>query len=268
MTVLAYPQITVGLLIRDWRRRRRLSQLQLSIRADISTRHLSFLETGRSAPSRDMVLQLADRLDVPLRDRNHMLLAAGFLPVYPENPLDAPAMESVRAALQQILAGHNPYPAVVVDKRWGLVEANATMVMLCNRVSSKLLTPPRANVLRASLHPDGLAPHIVNLGEWRAHLLGRLHRQIEFSGDVELAELAEELRGYPCDQAEPEVEIPGPREIMVPLRIRTDLGELALFGTVATFGTPLDVTVSELSIELYYPSDESTAEALRRVRPR
>lgn len=264
MTVLASPQSPVGSMLREWRQRRRLSQLELSLRAEISTRHLSFLETGRSVPSRDMVLQLADRLELPLRERNRMLLAAGYAPVYTETPLEAPAMNAVRAAVRQILTGHEPYPAVVVDRYWNIVDLNASLGILTDRVSPALLAPPEANVLRASLHPEGLAPHIVNLGEWRSHLLGRLHRQVAFSGDARLAELERELRGYPCDQVEPEVEVPGPGELVVPLRMRTEQGELTFFSTVATFGTPLDITLAELCIESFFPADEFTAETLRR----
>lgn len=262
MTVLASPPSAVGSLLREWRQRRRLSQLELSLKAEISTRHLSFLETGRSAPSRVMVLQLADRLDLSLRERNRLLLAAGYAPAYPETPLDAPIMGSVRAAVRQVLNGHEPYPAVVVDRYWNIVDLNAALGLLTSRVSPALLAPP-ANVLRASLHPCGLAPHIVNLGEWRGHLLSRLRRQVAFSGDGRLAELEEELRGYPCDQVEPDVEVPGPGELVVPLRIRAEQGELAFFSTVATFGTPLDITVSELCIESFFPADEFTSRALR-----
>lgn len=263
MTVLASPQSPVGSLLREWRQRRRLSQLELSLKADISTRHLSFLETGRSVPSRDMVLQLADRLELPLRERNRMLLAAGYAPAYSETPMDAPVMDSVRTAVRQILTGHEPYPAVVVDRYWNIVDMNVALGVLTSRISSALLAPPSANVLRASLHPAGLAPDIINLGEWRAHLLGRLHRQVDFSGDPRLAELEVELRGYPCDQVEPQVEVPGHGELMVPLRVRTDLGDLTFFSTVATFGTPLDVTIAELCIESFFPGDEFTAKALR-----
>lgn len=263
MSVLAPPSPAVGPLLREWRKRRRLSQLELSLKAEISTRHLSFLETGRSAPSREMVLQLADRLELPLRDRNRMLLAAGYAPAYSETPLDAPVMGSVRAAVGQILDGHEPYPAVVVDRYWNIVDLNPALGSLTSRVAPALLAAP-ANVLRASLHPDGLAPQIVNLGEWRGHLLSRLHRQVSFSGDSRLAELEEELRGYPCAQAEPEV--PGPGALMVPLRLRTERGELTFFSTVATFGTPLDITVSELCIESFFPADEFTSRALRSPR--
>lgn len=250
----------VGILLRQWRERRRLSQLELSIRAEISTRHLSFVETGRSAPSRDMVLQLTDRLDIPLRERNRLLLAAGFAPVYSETPLGAPQMDSIRAAVRQLLAGHEPYPALVVDRSWNLVEANSSIALFTSLVSPDLLAPP-ANVLRASLHPQGLAPHIVNLGQWRGHLLHRVRRIVELTADPDMVKLADELESYPCPDRQ--VEPTGPGEIMVPLRLRApDGSELSFFSMVATFGTPLDVTLSELAIEAFYPADDATARAL------
>ena len=183
-------QRPVGALLREWRERRRLSQLELALEAEISARHLSFVETGRSLPSRDMILRLADHLEVPLRERNHLLLAAGYAPVYAETELDSPRMLAVRQAVRQILSGHEPYPAVVIDRRWNLVEANASVALFTGDVPPELLTPP-ANVLRASLHPDGMAQRIVNLGEWRAHLLGRLRRQVALTADPELAQLYE-----------------------------------------------------------------------------
>jgi transcriptional regulator with XRE-family HTH domain len=253
----------VGELLRGWREHRRLSQLQLAIQAEISTRHLSFVETGRSRPSREMVLHLCEELEVPLRDRNRLLLAAGYAPAYQERALDEEPMAPVLAAVRQVLTGHEPYPAMVVDGRWTLVDANATMFgLFTGIVAPELLVPP-VNVLRASLHPDGAAPHIVNLGEWRAHTLGRLRRQATVTGDEELAKLFEELRGYPCDQPEPLVELPGPGDVVTPLRLRNPAGELAFFSTIATFGTPLDVTVAELMIESFYPADAHTASVLR-----
>lgn len=250
----------VGELLRQWRERRRISQLDLSIEADISSRHLSFVETGRSQPSRDMVLRLADTLDVPLRERNHLLLAAGYAPVYGEAALDAPQMAAVRQAIRLVLKAHEPFPAVVVDRGWNLVDANATIDLLTAGVAPQLLEPP-VNVLRLALSPDGLAPRIVNLAEWRAHLLARLRREIAVSADERLIELLDELRQYPGD--EPDVEPPGSGDVVVPLRIRTDLGELRFLSTVATFGTPLDVTVAELSIESFFPANPETADALR-----
>jgi transcriptional regulator with XRE-family HTH domain len=252
----------VGELLRQWRERRRISQLDLSIQADISTRHLSFVETGRSSPSRDMVLHLADNLDVPLRERNHLLLAAGYAPVFGESALDSPQMAAVRQAVRLVLKAHEPYPAVVVDRKWNLVDANATIALLTAGAAPELLAPP-VNVLRLSLHPQGVAPRIVNLGEWRAHLLSRLRREVAVTADPDLTALLDELREYPCDDPAGNVEVPGPGEVVVPLRIRTEAGQLSFFGTVATFGTPLDVTVAELSIESFFPADPETATALR-----
>ncbi|WP_406633073.1 helix-turn-helix domain-containing protein [Amycolatopsis sp. WGS_07] len=252
----------VGELLREWRDRRRISQLDLAISADISTRHLSFVETGRSKPSRDMVLRLGEHLDIPLRERNRLLLAAGYAPAYGESDIGAPEMAVVREAVRRLLAGHDPYPAAVVDRGWNLVDANLSLGLLTEDISPELLTGP-VNVLRATLHPDGMAPRVVNLGEWRAHLLGRLRRQVDQTADAGLAELLEELRGYPCDDEVPEVEIPGPGDIFVPLRYRHGDLELAFFSTVATFGTPLDVTVAELVIESFYPADPATAAFLR-----
>ena len=219
VTAVQTTRRPVGALLRQWREHRRLSQLELSIQAEISARHLSFLETGRSTPSREMLLHLADELDLPLRERNRLLLAAGYAPVYPETTMDAPRMSAVRAALRQVLTAHEPYPAVVVDRHWNLVDANATVAVLVEGAAPELLVPP-ANVLRVSLHPDGVARRVVNLGEVRAHLLHRLRRQVALTGDGELARLYDELRAYPCDQPEPEVDLPGPGDVVLPLRIR------------------------------------------------
>jgi transcriptional regulator with XRE-family HTH domain len=256
---------TAGSLLRLWRERRRLSQLELSNQAEVSTRHLSFVETGRSAPSRDMLLHLAEHLEVPLRERNVLLLAGGFAPVYAETDLAAPQMGAVRRALQQVLWAAEPNPVAVLDRRWNLIDANRSIAAFTAGAAERLLVPP-VNVLRLSLAPDGMAPNIVNLGEWRAHLLTRLRRQVVSSGDPALAALLDELRSYPCDQPEPDVELPGVGDVVVPLRIRAGDDELAFFSTVTTFGTPLDVTVSEMVIESFFPADASTAEALR-ARP-
>jgi transcriptional regulator with XRE-family HTH domain len=255
-------QRPVGELLRQWRERRRLSQLDLALQAEISTRHLSFVETGRSRPSRDMLLRLAEQLELQLRERNGLLLAGGYAPVYGQTALDSPQMAGVRAALRQVLAGHEPYPAVVIDRSWNLVDANASVAMFLGRADPALLVPP-TNVLRVSLHPDGMAPLIVNLGEWRAHLLGRLRRQVALTADPELAELHDELRAYPCDQPEPEIEVPGPGDVVVPLRIRLGDRQLSFLSIMATFGTPLDVTVAELSIESFFPADADTGRLLR-----
>lgn len=256
--------MAVGDLLRQWRERRRLSQLELSIQACVSTRHLSFVETGRAMPSREMVLQLTERLEVPLRERNRLLLVAGYAPVYPQTPLDDPKMAPILAAIRQLLNGHEPYPAIVVDRHWNLVEANSSMTLFTRLVAPDLLEPP-ANVIRASLHPDGLAPHIVNLGEWRGHLLQRLRRLAEISADPDITTLEKEIRGYPCEQPVPVVELPGPGEILVPLRIRLNDVQLSFFSTIATFGTPLDVMLSELAIESFFPADPQTTRALRHL---
>jgi transcriptional regulator with XRE-family HTH domain len=255
---------TSGDLIRAWRQRRHLSQLELSHQVDVSTRHLSFVETGRSRPSRELVLHLAEHLDIPLRDRNQLLLAAGFAPVYPESSLHSPQMMAIRESLRALLDGHDPYPAVVVDRWWNLVEANDALLALAAGAAEHLLTPP-VNVLRLSLHPEGVAPQILNLGEWRAHLLGRLRRQVALTADPELADLLAELAGYPCDQPD-DAEVHGPGEVVVPMRLRGDGTDLALLSTVATFGTPLDVTVAELVIETFFPADEVTGDWLRGRR--
>ncbi len=257
------PDAHVGQLLKNWRERRRLSQLDLSLQAEVSSRHLSFVETGRSQPSREMILRLSEQLDLPFRERNRLLLAAGFAPVYAETALDAPPLRAVRDALRQMLKAHEPYPAVVVDRHWNMVEGNASLDALTAGFDPALLTNP-LNVYRASLHPDGMARNIVNLGEWRGHLLARLRRQVDASGDVTLARLLDEVRGYPCDQPVPDVEIPGPGQFVVPLRLRSPDGELAFFSTVSTFGTPLDITVSELVIEAFYPADDRTATVLAR----
>ena len=248
----------LGTLLRDWRRRRRLSQLDLALEAGVSARHLSFLETGRSKPSREMVLHLSDQLDVPLRDRNHLLLAAGFAPAYEERAIDAPEMAPVREALERVLAGHEPYPAVVVDRWWNLAAANRSIAMFTDTVPEHLMAPP-VNVLRVSLHPDGMAPRILNYGEWRGHLLDRLHRQVALTGDDRLAALYAEISAYPGETAE--VHGPG-GEIAVPLRYDAGGRELAFFSTIATFGTPVDITLAELSIEAFFPADRSTADYL------
>jgi transcriptional regulator with XRE-family HTH domain len=252
----------VGPLLRDWRQRRRLSQLDLALDSGVSARHLSFVETGRSRPSPEMIIHLAEQLEVPLRDRNQLLLAGGYAPVYGERPLDAPEMQPVREALELVLTGHEPYPAAVVDRGWNMVAANRAVGLLTEGVAPELLEPP-ANVLRASLHPDGMAPRIANLGEWRAHLLERLERQVSLTGDDALAALHEELLGYPGAPAE---DLPAEDRgagIVVALRLRTDDGELAFFSTVTTFGTPVDITVSELAIESFFPADAATAQVVR-----
>ncbi len=262
MTHIAAPR-RVGMLLREWRQRRRMSQLDLALEAGVSARHLSFVETGRSRPSAEMVLHLAEQLDVPLRERNALLLAAGFAPVYGQRGLDEPEMGPVRDALQLVLDGHEPYPAIVVDRHWGMVAGNRAVALLTEGVAPHLLEPP-VNVLRASLHPEGAAPRIVNLGEWRAHLLERLGRQAVMSGDPALAALHEEIAAYPGAGELPPVTDPAVGEIAVPLRMRgPDGAELAFISTLATFGTATDITVSELAIESFFPADAATAEVVR-----
>jgi transcriptional regulator with XRE-family HTH domain len=240
-----------GDLLRQWRQRRRLSQLDLAVEAGVSSRHLSFVETGRSRPTSDMIL--AEHLDVPLRDRNALLLAGGYAPAYPERGLAEPELQAVRSALQRVLRGHEPYPAVVVNRWWELVEANAGIALFTRDVDPELLHPP-VNVLRLSLHPDGMAPRIANLPQWRAHLLDRLRRQAEAAGDARLAGLHDELAAYPGGQAPP----PAVTDVVVPLRY----GDLSFLSITTVVGTPMDVTVSELAIEGFYPADAATAAAL------
>jgi transcriptional regulator with XRE-family HTH domain len=259
MSAVAHP-VPLGTLLKDWRRRRRLSQLDLALEAGVSARHLSFVETGRSRPSREMVLHLAEQLEVPLRDRNHLLLAAGYAPAYGEHPLDAPEMAPVRDALDGVLAGHDPLPAVVVDRWWNIVAANRALALFTDDVAPELLAPP-ANALRVALHPDGMAPRILNLGEYRTHLLDRLRRHVALTADDRLAALYDELSAYPAPPAPPS---PGHPEIAVTLRVRGPGDEeLAFFSTIATFGTAVDITVAELSIEAFFPADAATAAALR-----
>lgn len=265
MTIVASGtrQARVGELLRDWRHRRRLSQLDLASAAEVSARHLSFVETGRAKPSRELVLHLAEHLEVPLRERNHLLLAAGFAPAHTEVALAAEPMEPVRRALDKILSGHEPYPAVIVDQRWDLVSANtATLEILAVRIAAELLEPP-ANVMRASLHPDGLAPHIVNFAEYSSHLLIRLQRQALLSQDPALAELYEELQSYPGVEARSSAAVDETSLLFVPLRLRGDDGELAFFSTIATFGTALDITLAELAIESFFPVDAATSATLQ-----
>ncbi len=251
-------RVRVGPLLRDWRRRRRLSQLDLALEAGVSARHVSFVETGRARPSAEMVLHLAEQLEVPLRERNQLLLAAGYAPHYGQRALDEPEMAPVREALELVLAAHEPYPAVVVDRGWNLVSANRSAAGLMEGIAPELL----GNVLRATLHPDGLAPRIVNLGEWRAHLLERLARQAAVTGDASLLALHEELRGYPAPAYDGAVGPAG--DVFVPLRLRSREGrELRFFSTIATFGTAVDVTVAELSIESFFPADAATVAVLR-----
>ncbi|MET7281948.1 helix-turn-helix transcriptional regulator [Kribbella sp. NPDC005582] len=254
-------QRPVGELLRGWREHRRLSQLDLANRVDVSTRHVSFVETGRSRPSREMVLRLAEHLDVPLRDRNQLLLAGGYAPIYSESSLHSPAMLAIRTTLRRLLEAHQPYPALVVDRWWNIVEANAGIKIFTTGVDDKLLQAP-VNALRLTLHPDGLGGRITNLPEVRAAALTSLQRQIVSTADPELQDLYDELRGYATDDQPVHS---GPSEVVVPVQLTYQGEQLSLLTMIATFGTPLDVTVSELMIESFYPADEATAELLRKL---
>lgn len=251
-----------GDVLREWRQRRHLSQLEMASTSAVSTRHLSFIENGRTRPSREMLLHLAERLEMPLRERNRLLLAGGFAPVFGERGLDSPEMAPVREAVERFLIAHEPYPAAVHDQRWNLVAANRGMELLVEGVDPRLLAPP-ANVLRATLHPNGAAPRIANFTEWSAHLLRRLEREIAITGDPQLAALYDEFLSYPgVHRDDPPRHRDASRDIIVSLRIRHDSGELRFFSTVTSFGTPLDVTVSDLTIEAFYPADAETASRL------
>ena len=257
----------VGTLLRDWRQRRRLSQMDLALDTEVSARHLSFIETGRATPSRDMLLRLAERLDIPLRERNTMLMAAGHAPAYAERTLADPSMASAQRAVSLILQGHMPYPAIAVDSHWNLLQANPIAQVLMSSVDPSLLQG-QVNVLRASLHPKGFAPNIVNGADWRAHLLARLHQQIEASGDPVLSALLDELRDYPVPAQEgtaahsPDDDLGG---VAVPLRLRTPFGVLSFISTTTVFGTPVDITLSELALETFFPADEATQQALKAL---
>lgn len=250
--------------LRDWRQRRRLSQLDLAQEADISTRHLSFVETGRSMPSREMVLRLAERLEVPLRERNALLVAAGYAPMYRERALDDPALAPARQAIDVILRAHEPYPALAVDRHWNLVAGNRMVPHLMQGADPSLLQAP-VNVLRLSLHPQGLAPRIANLVQWRAHIFERLRHQVHATGDGQLAALLAELQALPVPAGTDEKldgELLG---VAMPFRFRTPAGTLSFISTTTIFGTPVDVTLQELALETFFPADEFTGEALRQL---
>jgi transcriptional regulator with XRE-family HTH domain len=253
---------SIGGQLRMWRQRRHLSQLDLACEADISARHVSFLETGRSMPSREMLLRLAERLAIPLRERNPLLLSAGFAPVYSERKLDDPALAQAKKAIELVIAGHEPYPALAIDRHWSLLAANSALHPLLGAVAPRLLEPP-INVLRLGLHPEGLAPRVENFGEWRSHLLSRLRHQIDATADPVLVELLAELESYPVTGgAHHEGEVEDYAGVLVPLRLRTQHGVLSFFSTTTVFGTPLDITLAELAIESMFPADPQTAELL------
>lgn len=259
---------SLGDILREWRRRRHLSQLDLALDAEISQRHLSFIESGRAAPSRDLLLHLTERLGVPLRERNPILIAAGYAPVFAQRSLDDPALVAARQAIDMILKGHEPFPTLAVDRHWMLVSANAALGPLLAGVEDESLLAPPVNVLRLSLHPDGLGRRIVNFAVWRNHLLERLQQQIAASGDPVLRNLLDELMALPRPPASPHGaadEAHDLGEIAVPLQIETEAGVLSFLSTTTVFGTPLDITLSELAIESFFPADARTAEILKAL---
>ncbi|UUP18948.1 helix-turn-helix domain-containing protein [Nitratireductor thuwali] len=253
-----------GDLLRDWRKRRRLSQLDLALEAGISQRHLSFVESGRARPSRDMVLLLAHSLSLPLREQNRMLLAAGFAPSFPERSLDDPALKPAMDAVQRILDGHAPNPAIAIDRHWNMVASNEAIAPFLEGVEETALLSPPVNVLRLSLHPKGIAPRIVNLAQWRNHVLERLKQLNGQFADPQLYALEKELAAYPAGAAQRGKRPAEAETIAVPLRLRAGQEELSFITTTTVFGTPLDVTLSELALETFFPADDATARFLRQ----
>lgn len=249
----------VGVLLRQWRELRRLTQLGLASKSGVSARHLSFVENGRSLPTKTMILRLSECMEVPLRQQNTLLLAAGYAPEFSRHALSDTPMAAVSDAIDRILSAHEPFPAVVVDREWDLVAGNDAIGVLIEGAAPHLLEPP-VNVLRLSLHPDGMAPRIANLGEWRAHLLERLWREVETTGDETLSDLSRELSAYPGGKGGSVGRGPA---LVVPLRYRVGDTEISMFSTTTVFGTPRDVTLSEIAIEAFYPSDAESAAFFR-----
>lgn len=262
-----YTRPAVGDLLREWRQRRRLSQLDLAGEAEVSARHLSFVETGRASPSREMVIHLSERLEIPLRERNTLLTAAGYAPLYEEKPLTDPALSAARHAIEMILKGHEPYPALTMDRYYRLISSNRPILWLLTGIEERLLQPP-VNVLRLSLHPDGIAPRIANFGQWRSHLLSRLRKQIEVTADPLLKELLREVSGYPAPAQTEGGSAASSNDaagILVPLKLVTDFGVMTLLSTTTVFGTPVEITLSEIALETFFPADAATADALHRL---
>jgi transcriptional regulator with XRE-family HTH domain len=259
----------VGEILRSWRRHRRVSQLDLALDAEVSTRHISFVETGRSRPSREMLLRLAEQLEIPLRERNGLMVAAGYAPVYAQTSLDEPEMRIVREAIDLVLTGHEPFPAIAIDRHWNLVTANRAAPLLLMGIDLSLLEPP-INVLRVSLHPRGLATRIVNLDQWRSHVFRQLRRRITMVADPTLISLYEELHSFPTDDAgstNTHAPSDGPTvdDLVIPLRIKTEVGLLSFFSTTTVFSAANVITLSELAIESFFPADTATADALRQA---
>jgi transcriptional regulator with XRE-family HTH domain len=260
---MAVQQLPFGVLLRRWRQRRRMTQMDLSSAADSSTRHLSCLETGRAQPSREMAMRLAEHLEIPLRDRNELLLAAGFAPAFQERSLGD--LVSARQAIERILRAHKPYPAFAVDRHWNVVLTNSALPQLYVDCSDALLTRP-FNAVRLMLHPDGLAPRIVNLGEWRAHVIAVLRQQVEARAEPGIESLLAEVLAYPVpagEAAAPGGE--GAERYATPLRIATLVGTVSFLSTTTIFGTPTDVTLSELALEMLFPADDETAAVVKRL---
>ncbi|GAA2924933.1 MULTISPECIES: helix-turn-helix transcriptional regulator [Streptomycetaceae] len=257
----------VGPLLRGWREQRRISQLELALRADSSARHISFVETGRARPSEQMILRLADHLDIPVRERNALLVVAGYAPRFAETSLDDPSMGALREAVERLLAGYEPYPALVVDATYTVVAANRGIQVLLEGVPEHLLTPA-PNAMRLTLHPEGLAPRILNLPEWRADLLAQMERQIALVRSAELRSLYEEVAAYPVPEpprCAPAAVGGGVPSLALPLRILHEGQVLSFIASIATFNTPMDITVAELAIETFLPADRSTADRLHAL---
>ncbi|WP_369363233.1 helix-turn-helix domain-containing protein [Streptomyces sp. CG4] len=255
----------VGPLLRAWRERRRVSQLELALRADSSARHISFIETGRSRPSEEMVLRLAEHLEVPVRERNSLLLAAGYAPHYPETPLDDPALDALRDGMERLIQGYEPYPALVVDAGYTVVAANRGITMLLDGVPEKLMAPA-PNAMRLTLHPEGMAPRIRNLREWRGHLLAQMDRQIALQRSDQLRALYEEVAAYPVpEDAQDDAPAEPVAYFALPLRIEHEGRILSFVSSISTFNTPMDVTVAELAIETFLPADPATAKYLHTL---
>jgi transcriptional regulator with XRE-family HTH domain len=262
----ANPAESAGPIIRTWRARRRLSQLDLASEAEISQRHLSFVESGRAKPSRQMVLRIAERLELPLRETNRLLLAAGYAPHFQERPLGDPALAPALEAVERVLTAHEPYPAFAVDRYWTLIRANAPASMLLSVVEDPSLLRPPVNVLRLSLHPRGAAPSIVNLVEWRDHVLERVYRLNQAVADPALIALEQELRAYPAPLRKAPPDPARYSAIAVPLQLRVGGTVLSFISTITVFGTPLDVTLSEIAVESFFPADDQTGAFLRESR--
>ncbi|SNX65056.1 DNA-binding XRE family transcriptional regulator [Streptomyces sp. TLI_55] len=266
MTTTTAEDRAVGPLLRAWREQRRVSQLELALRADSSARHISFIETGRSRPSEEMVLRLAEHLDVPVRERNALLLAAGYAPHYSETPLAAPELDALRDGIERLIQGYEPYPALVLDAMYNVVAANRGILMLLDDIPESLLAPP-LNAMRLTLHPEGMAPRIRNLRAWRGHLLEQMERQIALRRSEPLRALYEEVAAYPLaredDEDDDGEELDAPAYFALPMRIEHEGRVLSFVSSISTFNTPMDVTVAELAIETFLPADPATVKYLQ-----